>query len=63
MVEQFKRNLEVNGLKEHLFKKEGFVRKPLHEKYAQLLFYSVADTYCAANNLDLNREPNAEMAQ
>jgi hypothetical protein len=30
-----------------------------HERFAQLLFFAVADTYCAANNLDLNREPNA----
>jgi hypothetical protein len=30
-----------------------------HEQFAQLLFYAVADAYCAANNLMLAREPNA----
>jgi len=29
------------------------------EKTAQLLFYAIADSYCAANNLDLSREPNS----
>jgi hypothetical protein len=27
--------------------------------FAQRLFYAVADAYCEANNIDLNREPNA----
>ena len=27
-----------------------------HERFAQLLFYGIADSYCEANNLDLTRE-------
>jgi hypothetical protein len=30
-----------------------------HERFAQLLFYSVADSYCRANNLDLSPESNS----
>jgi len=59
IIMQFKRNIEVNDLKLHLYRKVGGVLKPLHEKYSQRLFYSVADTYCRANNLDLSAEPNA----
>ncbi len=59
IVAQFKKNIEENGLKECLYRKEDFESKPLHERYSQLLFYSVADTYCKANNVDLSREPNA----
>jgi hypothetical protein len=55
IVSQFKRNIEDNGLREHLFREDG---SPLHERYSQRLFFAAADTYCAANNLDLSREPN-----
>lgn len=34
-------------------------KKPRHESAAQRLFYCIADSYCAANNLDLTREANA----
>lgn len=33
--------------------------KSKHESAAQLLFYGVADSYCAANNIDLSPESNA----
>jgi|YNPMSStandDraft_1061717.scaffolds.fasta_scaffold40094_2 hypothetical protein len=59
IIEQFKRNIEFNGLNGHLYVKEGFRYKPRHERFAQRLFYAVADSYCNANNLDINREPNA----
>lgn len=59
IIGQFKKNIEVNALKEHLYVKKGLVLKPRHERFAQLLFYSTADSYCAANNLDISREPNA----
>ncbi len=59
IIKQFQRNIEVNNLKLHLYSKDGLLYKPLHEKYAQLLFYSVADSYCAANNLDLSPEANS----
>jgi hypothetical protein len=54
IIAQFKRNIEDNGLREHLFR-DG---SPLHERYSQRLFFATADTYCAASNLDLSREPN-----
>ena len=38
---------------------DGLRLKPRHERYSQLLFYAIADTYCEANNLDVSREPNA----
>ncbi len=59
IIEQFRRNIEFNGLNEHLYIKEGFKYIPRHERFAQRLFYATADTYCNANNLDISREPNA----
>ncbi|MCL4416599.1 MAG: hypothetical protein M1365_07900, partial [Actinobacteria bacterium] len=59
MIIQFRKNIEVNGLKEHLYIKNKFGYKRQHERFSQRLFYATADTYCAANNLDLSREPNA----
>lgn len=59
ILAQFKKNIEVNGLKEHLYTKEGSTYKLRHERFSQLLFFSTADTYCNANNVDLSREPNA----
>ncbi|MFC1946717.1 hypothetical protein ACFLXY_02220 [Chloroflexota bacterium] len=53
---QFKQLIENNGLNLLLYDDK---RKPRHERFAQLLFYGIADSYCAANNLDINREPNA----
>lgn len=59
IVMQFKKSIEQNGLKEHLYVKERFKYKARHERYSQLLFYAVADVSCQYNNLDLSREPNA----
>lgn len=59
IVAQFRRNIEVNGLNEHLYEGTGLRRKARHERYSQRLFYSVADTYCRSNDLDVSREPNA----
>ncbi|MBU0572188.1 hypothetical protein KKH23_03265 [Patescibacteria group bacterium] len=55
IIKQFKKNIEDNGLNEHLY--AG--RKRRHERFSHLLFFSTADTYCFANNIDINREPNA----
>jgi hypothetical protein len=33
--------------------------KARDEVFSQRLFYAIADAYCSANNVDLNREPNA----
>jgi hypothetical protein len=56
IVRQFKRLIEENGLSRLLYSDEG---KQRPEKFSQLLFYSLADTYCKANNLDVSAEPNA----
>jgi hypothetical protein len=52
--------IENNGLDAHLYKEDGHTR---HERYAQLLFFAVADVYCEANDLDVSREPNAGRGQ
>ncbi len=56
ILKKFKKNVEENRLYEFLYRDNG---KPKHEVFAQRLFYAVADAYCEANNVDLNREPNA----
>ena len=48
--------IENNGLFK-FFYNDGFDLR--HERFPQLLFFGIADSYCAANNLDINREPNA----
>ena len=53
---KFKRLVEKNGLCKHLYTDDG---KQRPEKFAQLLFYAVADSYCEVNNFDLSAEPNA----
>lgn len=52
----FRRLVENNGMHEAFYNDSG---KQRHERFAQLLFFAVADAYCTANDLDLNREPNA----
>jgi hypothetical protein len=56
IVAQYARNIENNKLYEVLYKENG---KPRREVFAQRLFFAVADAYCAANNVDLSREPDA----
>ncbi len=58
IIIQFKKLIENNGLNYHLYS-DDHGRKPRNERYAQLLFYGVADVYCRANDIDLSREPNA----
>lgn len=48
--------IENNGWWEFLYDGTGKLR---NERFAQKLFYGIADSYCRVNNLDLNREPNA----
>lgn len=55
IVMQFKKLVEVNGLSKNLYYKY----KPLHERFAQRLFFAVADSYCEADDLDISREPDA----
>lgn len=52
----YKRLIEVNGLDIHLYGDSGSVR---HERYAQRLFYGIADSYCTSNDLDISPESNA----
>ena len=52
---KFKELIEDNGLWTLLYDTDG---KAKHESAAQKLFYGVAESYCEANDLDLNREPN-----
>lgn len=59
IIAQFKRNIENNELYELLYKEPIAKLKPKNERFAQRLFYSVADSYCEANGLVLSREPNA----
>jgi hypothetical protein len=56
ICQHFARLVEDNGLYRLLYDPHG---KPINERYAQLLFFGIADAYCEANNLDLSREPNA----
>jgi hypothetical protein len=52
----FKTLVESNGLSVTFWNDSGQLR---NERFAQLLFFGIADAYCSANNLDLSREPNA----
>lgn len=56
IVAQFKKNIEDNKLYEVLYGESGDARP---EVFSQRLFYAIADSYCAANDVDLNREPNS----
>jgi len=56
IVGQFKKNVEENKLYQVLYNEDGSTRR---EVFAQRLFFATADTYCEANNVDLNREPDA----
>ncbi|HEY1172761.1 MAG TPA: hypothetical protein VGH19_15445 [Verrucomicrobiae bacterium] len=56
MIKKFKQLVEYNGLSKHLFDESGRQRP---EKFSQLLFYAIADSYCEANNLAVSAEPNA----
>ena len=56
ILAQFKKNIEDNKLYRVLYKEDGESQR---EEFSQLLFYAVADSYCKANDVDLNREPNA----
>jgi hypothetical protein len=56
IVGQFKKNIELNGLNKHLYDSTG---DPRNEEYAQKLFFTAADGYCAANDLDISPESDA----
>lgn len=56
LCEHFADLIEFNGLNRVLYDKDKNLR---HEKIAQLLFFGIAEAYCKANDVDINREPNA----
>jgi hypothetical protein len=56
ILRQFKKNIEQNKLYEMLYDDAGKAR---HERFAQRLFFAIADSYCEANDVDISREPNA----
>ncbi len=56
ICEQYAKLIENNGWFEFLYDNAGNLR---NERFAQKLFYGIADQYCLANDLNLSREPNA----
>jgi hypothetical protein len=52
IIRRFRQLIENNGLADALW----YEGKPLRERYAQLLFFAVAYSYCKANNLDVSPE-------
>ncbi len=59
IIKNFKRQIEDNGLFKLLY--EGREKKLRHESTAQQLFFSVAQIYCLANDLDVSPETNSGM--
>lgn len=59
IIDQYKHSIENQNLYELLYKEPISALKPKNERAAQRLFYSIADTYCKANNVMISREPNA----
>lgn len=57
IIENFKRQIEYNGLFKLLY--EGREKKLRHENTAQQLFFSVAQIFCLANDLDVSPETNS----
>lgn len=51
----FKKLIEENGLWKLLYDDKSNTK---HESAAQLLLYGIADSYCAANGIDISREVN-----
>lgn len=54
ICDHFRHLIEERGLNSLLFDSDG---RPKIEKASQLLFFGIADTYCASNNIDISREP------
>jgi hypothetical protein len=55
ICETFKNLIENNGLYEVLY----YEGKPRKERIAQKIFFSISDSYCRSNNLDLSPETNS----
>jgi hypothetical protein len=59
IIYQFKKNIEFNGVNKLLFVSKNKKSSPAKERFSQLLFFCIADSYCHANNLDLSPEVNS----
>ncbi|MEZ4721785.1 MAG: hypothetical protein R2813_07925 [Flavobacteriales bacterium] len=57
ICEQFKQQVENNGLHRLLYENDKKTTK--HERVSQKLFFSVAQIFCIANNLDVSPETNS----
>ncbi len=57
IIDNFKRQIEDNGLFKLLYESKS--KKLRHENSAQLLFFSVSQIFCLANDLDVSPETNA----
>ena len=60
IVEQFQQLVEHNGLNKELYKED---RTPRHESTAQRLFFTVAYSYCKANDVDVSPEVDSGNGQ
>lgn len=56
ICDRFKDLVENNGLCDLFYNKD---ESPKHESAIQLVFYGIADAYCAANNIMIARESNS----
>jgi hypothetical protein len=56
ICERYAKLIESNGWFEFIYDNSGKLR---NERFAQKLFYGIADQYCIANDLNVSREPNA----
>lgn len=56
ICDKFKDLVENNSISKLLYNKDKTFRG---EKYCQLLFFAVAESYCEANNLDISPETNS----
>ncbi len=57
IIDNFKHQIEDNGLSKLLY--ESKAKKLRHESSAQQLFFSVAQIFCLANDLDVSPETNS----
>jgi hypothetical protein len=60
ICKQYKQLIEKNRMYQLIYDNKGNIRK---EKYAQLLFFTVAQSYCSANDIDLNRESDCGVGE
>jgi hypothetical protein len=56
IIEKFRELIENNRLNRMFYDDQ---HHPRHERFAQLLFYAVAESYCRANALDISPESDA----